>query len=76
MTRKRVWSIGVAVILTLAAWLTLHVSTTAAAIPGTRPAAAQARGVAAGDCAGAAVHSAPAYQDPDWWLGAIEYGFP
>ncbi len=74
MTRKRRLLIGIAAALLLLTGLTIHSQTVTAAISNARPAAAQ--GHASADCAGTAAQSAPAYQHPDWWLGAIEYGFP
>lgn len=74
MTRKRRLLISVAAALLLLTGLTIHSQTVTAAISNARPAAAQ--GPASVGCAGTADQSAPAYQHPDWWLGAIEYGFP
>ncbi len=79
MTRKRRLLISVAAALLFLTALTIHSQTVTAAVSNARPAAAQGRATAAPaseGCAGTAEQSAPAYQHPDWWLGAIEYGFP
>lgn len=72
MTRKCRLLISVAAALLLLTALTIHSRTVTAAVSNARPAADPA----SEGCAGTVDQSAPAYQHPDWWLGAIEYGFP
>lgn len=76
MSRQRLLQVGAVIALLMLAALTFSLgAVTAAHADGERPATSR-RAADASGCSAETVLVEPAYLDPDWWAGAIEYGFP
>lgn len=76
MSRNRLLQVCAVVALLMLTALSLGLGALTAAHADGERLAASGRPADASGCSAESVLMEPAYLDPDWWAGAIEYGFP